>query len=73
MSVRQGCLVSRDKLEIQVQTEAGENDREMVGTREGERSPSPGIQSESLASSEDEVRVAASLQVADATTPLVWP
>lgn len=50
--MRQGCLASRDKLEIQVQAEPREKDREMVGTQEGKRSPSPGFQSKSLASSE---------------------
>lgn len=39
--------MSRDKLEIQVQAEAREKDKEMVGTREGERSPSTEVQSDS--------------------------
>lgn len=69
VGVRQDCLVSRGKLETQVQAEARENDREMVGTREGERSPSPGIQSDSLASSEARSSCSTvSLQVEDATT-----
>lgn len=45
--MRRGCLVFRDKLEIQVQAEAREKDKEMVGTREGERSPSTEVQSDS--------------------------